>query len=197
MTAKLDAEQQAAMAQSHVKFVYFVEFHFASMVYRASTLGVNVSWGGYEWVGMGRIGSFSPIDESQGTAAASITFDMSLADTTFVALAAGPVEEIRGRDVVMYFCPLDDNFRLKGTPKQCWRGTMDPPTGGISGKKDDAIGSIQLKCETSARGLKRYPALRLNAAQQKQRYPNDTSLDRMTSLIGKQVPWLTKKFQRR
>lgn len=74
---------------------------------------------------------------------------------------------------------------------------MDPPTGGISGKKDDAIGSIQLKCETSARGLKRYPALRLNAAQQKQRYPNDTSLDRMTSLIGKQVPWLTKKFQRR
>gem|GEM_PF-1202520 len=197
MTAKLDAEQQTVMEQAHVKFVYFIEFHFASLVYRASTLGVNVSWGGYEWVGMGNIGSFSPIDESQGTAAASITFEMSLADTNFVALAVGPAEEVRGRDVVMYFCPLDNNYRLVGTPKQCWRGTMNPPTGGISGKNDEAIGSLQMKCETSAYGLKRNPALRLNAAQQKQRYPNDTSLDRMTRLIGKQVPWLSKKFQRR
>ncbi|PIY01690.1 MAG: hypothetical protein COZ23_01840 [Hydrogenophilales bacterium CG_4_10_14_3_um_filter_58_23] len=197
MTARLDAEQQAALEKAHIKLVYFIEFHFASLVYRCSTLGVNVSWDGYEWTGFGLIGNFSPIDESQGTSAAAITFDMSLADATFVALSVGPVEEYRGRDVVMYFCPLDDNFRLVGTPKRCWRGTMDTLNGGISGKPDEATGSLQLKCETSAYGLKRYPALRLNAAQQKQRYPNDTSLDRMTRLISKQVPWLSRKFQQR
>lgn len=195
--SKLDAAQQSALEKTHIKLVYFIEFHFASMVYRASTLGINVSWGGYEWIGLGQVGSFSSIDETKGTAASAITFDLSLADTTFVALSVGPVEEYRGRDVVMHFCPLDDDFRLVGTPVRCWQGTMDTMSGGVSGQHDAAGGSIKLKCETSAYGLKRYPALRLSAAQQKQRFPNDTSLDRLTLLIGKQVRWLSVKYQQR
>lgn len=196
MTA-LDVAQQTALEKAHVKFVYFVEFHFASLVYRCCTLNLNVPWGGYEWIGLGQVGDITPIDEAKGTTSSAITFTLSLADTTFVALAAGPVEEYRGRAVVMHFCPLDDNFRLIGTPVRCWRGTMDTMTGGVSGAHDQASGSLQLKCETSAYGIMRYPALRLNEAQQKQRYPLDTSLDRMNRLIGDKFPWLSVKYQRR
>lgn len=193
----LDVDQLDTLAQPHVRYVYFIEFHFASMVYRCSTLNVNVSWGGYEWVGMGSVGSFGSIERQQGTAAKAIEFELNLADTTFVALGAGPVEEYRGRTVNIYFCPLDEGFQLIGTPKICWRGTMDTMTGGVAGKKEDPAGSLRLRCETSSYGLKRPPALRLNAAQHKAIYPGDTALDRLTMLIAQPVPWLSVKFQRR
>jgi hypothetical protein len=44
--------------------------------------------------------------------------------------------------------------------------------------------------------LKRQPALRLNAAQQKKRYPTDTGFDYLTDLIANPQVWLSKKFQR-
>ena len=57
-------------------------------------------------------------------------------------------------------------------------------------------GKVTLKCETSAYGLKRVPALRLNAAQHKKRHPNDTGLDYLTDLIASPTVWLSQKFQR-
>jgi hypothetical protein len=68
---------------------------------------------------------------------------------------------------------------------------MDTVVVGVDGEQGKAI----LKCETSAYGLKRRPSLRLNAAQQKQKYPTDTGLDYLTDLIANPQLWLSKKFQ--
>jgi len=102
------------------------------------------------------------------------------------------VREYRGREAKMYMCPLDDQFRLIGTPTICWRGFMDIMTIGI--EEDNS--SIALRCETSAYSLKRKPALRMNAPQQKNRYPTDTGFDYLNSLISDPQVWLSKKFQR-
>lgn len=195
--ADLTAPQQAALDKPHVKYVYFIELAFASLIWRGSSLNVNVSWGGFEWVGMGSVGKFGAVEHNQGTTASAIEFELNLADTNFVALGAGAVEEYRGRDAKLYFCPLDENFQLVGTPVICWRGTMDTMTGGVSGQREDASGALKLRCETSAYGLKRPPALRLNAAQHKAVHPNDTALDRLSALIAHPVPWLSVRYQRR
>lgn len=193
----LTANQQAELEKPVTRFAYFVEFYFASGTVRVSTLSIPVNWGGYDWIGLGSVGDISPLEESQGTAAKSLTFELNLAQTDWLALAVGPVSEYRGRDAKMYHCPLNESFQLVDTPKRCWQGTMDTMTSGITGPRDQAKGGIKLKCETSAYGLRRPPALRLNAAQQKQKYPNDTSLDRLCNLIGKPVPWLTVRYQQR
>jgi hypothetical protein len=193
----LSAPQQSALEQPLIRFAYFIEFYFATLTIRISTLSINVTWGGFEWVGMGSIGAISPIEQSQGTAASALTFELNIVQTEWLALAAGPVSEYRGRDAKMYFCPLDDAFQPLGTPVRCWNGTMDTITSGISGKRDQAKGGIKLKCETSAYGIRRPAALRLNAAQHKLMYPNDTALDRLTTLVGKQFPWLSVRNQKR
>lgn len=193
----LDLAQQAALEKPLIRYVYFVEFFFASATVRVCTMNITVPWRGYDWMGLGSIGDISPIEKSQGVAAKALTFELNLAQTSWLALGVGPVEEYRGRDARMYFCPLNDSFQLEGTPKRCWQGTMDTMTSGITGPRDQAKGSIRLKCETSAYSLKRPPALRLNAAQQKLKYPNDTSFDRLCNLIGKPTPWLTVRYQRR
>jgi hypothetical protein len=193
----LTVNQQAALEDRHIRFVFFAEFFFTSGTARVSTLNIPCSWGGHNWMGLGTLGDISAIDQEQGTASQELTFKLSLPNTDWLALAVGPVEEYRGNDARLYFCPLNENFQLIDTPVRCWSGTMNQMPSSITGKRSNPVGTIELKCETSAYGLKRPSALRLNAAQQKLKYPNDTSMDRLVNMVGKQTPWLTIRYQRR
>lgn len=195
----LDANQQLELEKAVTRIAYFIEFQFLTATSRVCSLGQTVTWGGYDWLGFGSVGSISPIDESQGTAASSLTFTLNIAQLELLSIATGNTNEYRGRNAVLYFCPLDENFRLVGTPVRCWGGKMDTMTAGIQGQREESTGSISLKCETSAYGLKRKSNLRLNAAQQTQRYPADTGLDYLTDLLGNPDGnvWLTKRFQQR
>jgi len=191
--------QQAELAKPVTRIVYFIEFRFRTATSRVCSLGQTVTWGGYDWLGLGSVGAISPVEESQGVAASSMSFTLNIAQLELLAIATGDTSEYRGLAAKMYFCPLDEQFRLVGDPIPCWRGTMDTMTAGIQGGRDESTGAITLKCETSAYGLKRKANLRMNAAQQKQRYPNDTGFDYLTDLLGNPDGnvWLTKRFQQR
>jgi len=193
----LDANQQAELEKPVTRFVYFVEFDFRSATLYLSSVMQNITWGGHEWTGLGGVAAISPIDAKQGTAAQSLTFQLNISTSGFLALGVGDVAEYRGRDAKLYFCPLDEQYRMIGTPVACWRGTMDTMVSNISGKQGETTGTISLKCETSAYGLKRQASLRMNAAQQKQRYPTDTGFAFLTQLIADPGVWVSKRFQQR
>jgi hypothetical protein len=195
--SELTAAQQTALEKAHLRLAYFVELHFASGIARVSTLNINLTWGGHEWVGMGAVGNISPVEQSLGTGSRAMDFTLSLPQTEWLYRSVGPVEDYRGRQAKMYFCPLGDDFQPVGSPVLCWHGTMDSMPSSITGTPPDTVGSITLCCETSAYGLRRPAALRLNAAQHKQRYPNDTGLDRLNALLGKPLPWLSVRYQQR
>lgn len=193
----LTAGQQLELEKPVTRFAYFAEFHFLSGIIYLSSLSHTITWGGHDWLGLGSIGGVSPVDESLGTSASAMTFTLNVAQIEWLSIATGATSEYRGRDAKLYFCPLNEQFQLVDTPVICWRGTMDTMTTGISGTQGEASGSISLKCETSAYGLKRKSSLRYNDAQQQQRHPGDTGLMYLKELIGNPdaVVWLTKKFQ--
>ncbi|HQS59724.1 MAG: hypothetical protein B7Y56_03000 [Gallionellales bacterium 35-53-114] len=193
----LTVNQQAELEKPVTRLAFFVEFHFLSGIVYLSSLGQTITWGGHDWLGFGAIGNISPVNEAQGTAASALTFTLNVAQLEWLALATGDTAEYRGRDAKLYFCPLNEQFQLIDPPVICWRGTMDTQQVGIDGAQGEATGSISLKCETSAYGLKRKSALRLNAAQHKQKYPTDLGFDYLTDLIGNPDNnlWLTKRFQ--
>lgn len=188
----IDVAQQTALEAPVVRTIYFVQFDFLSGVQRLSNSNLTITWGGYEWSGLGNLGNVTAVEEEDGLDAKALTFTLNAAIPANIALSAGDVREYRGREAKMYMCPLDDQFRLIGTPTICWRGFMDIMTIGI--EEDNS--SIALRCETSAYSLKRKPALRMNAPQQKNRYPTDTGFDYLNSLISDPQVWLSKKFQR-
>lgn len=185
-------EQNAELAKAVTRTVYFVEFQFASGTSRLSTANVPLAWGGYEWAGVGTIGTIGTVDESDGLEAKPLNFTINAAQPAWLSLAVGPVEEYRGRKALMYMCPLNESFQMVGAPERCWSGVMDMVSVGIDGES----GSITLKCETSAYGLKRRPQLRLNAAQHKKVNPTDTGLDYLTDLINNPGVWLSAQFQK-
>lgn len=182
--------QQAALEKAGARTAFFAQFHFASNTLRLSNLNFTVAWGGYEWAGLGSLSGIGDIEESDGLEPRSLTFTLNT--PAELAIAVGPVEEYRGRRAKLYRCPLDEQFRLIDTPEACWSGIMDMISVGFD---DNGAAQIALKCETSAFGLKRRPALRMNAAQQKKRYPGDTGFDYLNDLIARPSLWLSKRFQ--
>jgi hypothetical protein len=188
----LSEPQQAELEKAVARPVYFVQLEFANSTQYLCTANVTLTWGGHDWLGFGTVGGISPIEESEGVESRALTFTLNVAQQSVLALAVGSVEEYRGKIAKMYFCPLDESFQLVGTPQLCWRGIMDLMAIGVEGEE----GKITLKCETSAYGLKRQPSLRLNSAQHKKRYPNDTGFDYLNDLIANPTTWLSLKFQR-
>lgn len=188
----LDSSQQSELEKAVTRVVYFVELDFRDETVYLCSANITLTWGGHDWIGLGSIGGISPIEEAEGVESKSMTFTLNVAQQSILALAIGDVEQYRSRDARLYFCPLDESFQPVGTPVLCWRGIMDTMVTAVDGED----GGVTLKCETSAYGLKRQPGLRLNAAQQKSRYPTDTGLDYLTDLIANPTVWLSKKFQR-
>ena len=187
------AAQNAELAKSVTRIVYFVEFQFKANTSRLSTANFPITWGGFEWAGVGAIGTIGSVQESDGLESRPMNFTINSAQPEWIALAVGDVEAYRGRPAKLYMCPLDESFQPVDTPVQCWAGVMDMVDVSYQGES----GTITLKCETSAFGLKRRPALRLNAAQQRKEFPTDSGLDYLTDLIANPAVWLTKRFQQK
>lgn len=186
------APQQTEVEKPVTRTVYFVQFDFATAPVYLCSANITIPWNGHDWLGLGSIGGIGTLDESEGVQARSLNFTLNVAQSSYLSLAIGSVAEYRGLAATMYYCPLDENFLLVGTPQKCWGGMMDIMAIGI----DKDAGSITLKCETSAYGLKRRPALRINAAQQKKKYPADTGFDLLVDLIANPTIWTSAKFQR-
>lgn len=186
------AAQDAELAKAVTRTVYFIQFEFASGTSRLSTANQPLTWGGYEWSGVGSLGTIGTVDESDGLEAKSLSFTINGAQPSWLSMAVGPVEEYRGRTAKMYMCPLNEAFQMVDAPQQCWSGVMDMVSVGIN----DGGSTITLRCETSAYGLKRRPALRLNAAQHKKEHPTDSGLDYLNGLISNPSVWLSARFQK-
>ena len=190
----LDANQQTELEKPVTRVVYFVELQLSTGTQRISAFNQPITWGGNTWSGFGQLVNMSQVQEEEGSEAKNINLTIVAAESSWLALAIGPVEEYRGRPVKIYMCPLDTSFQLVGTPVQVWRGTMDTVVVSID---ENGEGGVNVKCETSAFSLKRRPVFRVNAAQQKQKYPTDTGFDYLTDLIANPQLWLSKKFQAR
>lgn len=187
----LTAPQQAELEKPVTRTAYFVELQFSGGTSRLTTFNQTISWGGYDWSGLGQILRLSNVQESEGADPRAINISIAAAQPEWLAVAIGPVEEYRGRRVKLYMAPLDASYALVGTPVLAWRGIMDAAT--IAIDKDE--GGVEIKCETAAYALKRRPVFRINAAQHKLRYPGETGLDYQADLIANPQRWLSKRFQ--
>lgn len=191
--------QQTELERPSIRVAYFVELDFSSAPVRLCSAGQDLIFNNQTWMGVGNLGEISDISEESGSASSGMQLVLNVVVTSFLALSIGNVYEYRGRTAKIYFCPLDENYRLVGEPVICWRGTMDVATVSMSGSGGEAAGSVTINCETSAYGLKKGSSLRINHAQQSQKYPTDKGLEYLTDLISNPDSsiWLSSKFQSR
>ena len=179
---------------------WLAELQLASGTLRLTTAPIDITLGGYTWQGIGQLGDVSPVAETADTDGQQITLSLSVVNTAMLAAALGDPADYRGRTVRLHLALLDAQFVPQGTPTLRWAGVMNKLSiRREAGSGDDAAqGSIELLCMRRGMDRARHnEGLRLTHQQQQERFPGDTGLRYVRTLIEQPSLWLSKKFQER
>lgn len=165
-----------------------------------TTAAQTITTGGNTYTGLGSLVSVGNFNEAVDSSAEKITLSLSVANAAMLALALGNVEGYRGRAVRLYLQLYDEQFVAVASPVQRWSGVMDrvqitrKPAGPDNAGSDG--GSVELQCSRSGMARARnYQGLRLTHQQQQLRFPGDTGLQYVRTLIEQPTQWLSKRFQ--
>lgn len=188
-------DQQAALEAPVVAWAFFVEMQFASETIRVSNFNKTFSWGGFDWLGLGGLGSISEIKSTEKVEPNAVTLGLNIAQSDWLAFSVGSVEEYRGLPVTIWQCPLTPEHTLIDDPLLAWEGDMDVVAVSVEADGAESAGSISLRCEPASKRLRRRNALRVNAAQHKLNHPTDTGFDYQADLLANPQTWLTVLFQ--
>ncbi|UST52961.1 hypothetical protein NF681_11460 [Comamonadaceae bacterium OTU4NAUVB1] len=170
-----------------------VELQLRSGTARYTTWPVTLTALGVEWQGTGNLGSISQLHESEDGAEEKLTLSLSPVDFGTRALALGDPGDYQDRPVRVWVGLVStDTFQLVGAPVLRFSGVMDQ----LKLPREGNTGSIALDCRTASYDVRSNPAaLRMNNVQHQQRHPGERGFEFLSSLIGNEAVWLTKRFQ--
>jgi hypothetical protein len=200
MSLTLDGTATAAAGASARGVAWLVDLHFTGGLQSVTTWGREVPANGRTYTALGTLAEVAAVQESADTTGERLKLSLSIVNSAMFAAAMGDPATYRGRRAQLWLQLFDaGTLQPAGAPVLRWQGYMDklsierqpggPDTNGSHGR-------IQLEC--SRAGLaraRRAEGLRHTDAQQQQRYPGDTGLRYVRTLIEKPSLWLSKKFQ--
>jgi hypothetical protein len=187
--------------QSVAGVAWLVELAFVSGTLRYTTAPVTITESGNTWLGWGAVASVGSIQESEEVLGDAIALRMSIVDQALIAASLGNVGNYRGRRATLYLQMLDTTFQPVGAKVRRWAGLMDRVE--IKRSADQAgdggsTGAIEMRCtRVGVARMRNAGGLRLSTEQQQRRYPGDTGLRYVRTLIEQPSLWLSKKFQER
>lgn len=184
------------LAQDTAGGVYLAELHFTTGTAYLCSWSHNLDWAGHTWQGFGRLVSVSGVMDAEGLQYPALDLALAVQDPTLLALCRADVHTYRRQPVFVYLGQLDDQLRKVDEPQLVWSGLMDQVRL-RTGDGGEEPATAMLRCELQGRDKRAPQSLRLNNAQQQQRYPGDTGLSRIEEMNGRPVSWLSTLFQRR
>ena len=174
---------------------WLVELSFSTGALRYATAPVSLASAGHTWLGLGALAGVSGVTESEEVQSDAITLSFSIVDTALIAASLGSVENYRGRAVRLWLQMLSPDFAVVGPPVSRWSGMMDRVEIKRGGGQP-ASGSIEMRCSRSGIArMRNAQGMRLTHEQHLARYPGDTGLRYVRTLIEKPSLWLSKAFQ--
>jgi hypothetical protein len=142
--------------------------------------------GGFDWQGMGGLGSVSDIEGAVGGIAPVVTFTLSGVGPEIANDVVNARTEVKGRDCYVYLQFYDGDLAPLGGLYTLYRGVMDRL---IHTAASADAWTAQLTAETrfSRRGLP--PFGNLTDRDQQTRYPGDAGLFDIAAMINRRRPW--------
>jgi len=181
-----DAAGAAALRGDAITAEILAFFDFASAPQRVHAGYGTLRAGGFDWQGMGGLGSVSDIESAVGGIAPLVTFTLSGVGPEIANDVVNAKTEVKGRDCFVYLQLYDSDLTPLGGLYTLYRGVMDRLIHTASGPD---IWTAQLTAETrfSRRGLP--PFGNLTDRDQQARYPGDAGLFDIAAMINRRRPW--------
>lgn len=144
----------------------------------------SVTWGGNTYAGLGRLGSFTPIEETVDVRAAGMTFRLCGVDTTLVAAAMA--DNYHGRAVKLWLGFLNSSGAIIADPYSVFSGRMDLVQLDDS---DPANPVLLINAESVLNDLRRSRERRYTHEDQQLDFPGDRGLEYMPTANSKPFAW--------
>lgn len=177
---------------------WLVELAFTTGTLRYTTAPVSIVEGGNTWLGWGGVATVGSVTESEEVLGDAIVLSLSIVDQALVAASLGNVGAYRGRRATLYLQMTNARFLPVGPKVRRWAGVMDRVEIRRAADENGSTGSIDLRCaRVGVARMRNAGGLRLSHEQQLRRYPGDTGLRYVRTLIEQPSLWLSKKFQER
>jgi hypothetical protein len=113
----------AAVAAGNVPAIVFVEMDFPSDFLRVNNSPITIAWNGYDWLGVGHLGSIDAINEGASLESRGLAFRISGVPAANIAIALGV--QYQGRDCKVWFAPLDADHQVIADPVLVFHGRLD------------------------------------------------------------------------
>lgn len=183
MARELTTDVDAALQASAKTAITLAALDFTSGVVRVTDCPYDVTWDGYTWTGLGRLGSIEMIAEGGDLQARSIKFRLS-----------GIPAAVRSVLLTTYY---------QGRPAQVWFAAMNPDTHQIL---EDPVGPFQYRLDSPQISLGQQATIELpaadrvadwdrprvrryNDADQQAVYPGDTFCANAEEMVEKTLVW--------
>jgi hypothetical protein len=184
--AIFDAAGAAALRGETIIAEILAFFDFATAPQRIHAGFGTLRAGGYDWQGIGGLGSVSDIESSVGGIAPVVTFTLRGVGPDVANDVVNAKTEVKGRDCAVYLQLYGQQSNPLGNPYTLYRGVMDRL---IHRAATGDAWSVQVTAETkfSRRGLP--PFGNLTHADQQRRFPGDNGLFDVADMINRRRPW--------
>lgn len=182
MSRTLTTAADNALAAGHVPMVVFVELDFPSQFLRLNNSAVSIAWNGYDWLGVGRLGSIDPVNEGADLQSRGLALRMSGIDPASISLALGT--QYQGRGCKLWLAPLTAEHAVVADPVLIFWGRLDT--------MDIDIGStatITINAESRLADWDRPRVRRYNHEDQQIDYPGDKGFEFVPQMVAKELRW--------
>jgi len=183
MSRDLDATTDAAAQDSHVVPYTLVELDYESGAVRVASTPFDITYDGDTYLGVGRLGSISAIQEGPEQKSYGVSMEMSGIPATYFAEMSQ--ERFQDRACRIYFGFLDvESHRPIGTPVQLFGGRMDV----VALQLGQSI-TVTLTAESRLVDWERAANRRYTDQDQQRAYPGDLGLQFVQATTEMELPW--------
>jgi hypothetical protein len=179
MTQEVSASQLAP--------IILVSLSFSTPLNLWSGYG-TITYNSTGYLGIGTLGTISPVEETTDLAARGISLQLSGVPTAMVAIAL--TENYQGRPCSVMFAAMASDGTLVSTPVTVFAGRMDV----MSINDDGQNATIGMTAENKLVDFRRPRELRYTDEEQKSLFPSDKGLEFVNSIQEKEIYWGNAKF---
>jgi hypothetical protein len=175
------------VSASQLSPILLASLSFATPVHIWTGYG-TITVGSTAYLGIGTLGSISPVEETTDLAARGISMQLSGVPTAMLAVAL--TENYQGRECSVLFGALEASGALVSSPVTIFSGRMDV----MSINDDGQDATIIMTAENKLVDFRRPREVRYTDQEQKNLFPSDKGLEFVTAIQEKQIYWGNAKL---
>lgn len=183
----ISGDMTTQVSASQLSPIILASLSFSTPVHLWSGYG-TITYGGTGFLGIGTLGTISPVEETTDLAARGLTMQLSGVPTAMIAVALS--ENYQGRECSVMFGALDSSGALVSSPITIFSGRMDV----MSINDDGQNASIGMTAENKLIDFRRPREVRYTDEEQKTLYPTDKGLEFVNAIQEKEIYWGNAKF---